>query len=141
MATIGFEEELWASADKLRNNMDAAEYKHVVLGLIFLKYISDAFEEKYQILVKDGYGLEEDRDSYEADNVFYVPARARWEYLNAHSKDPHIGQIIDDALEEIERENPSLKGVLVKEFNSPNYRNVNLGEIIDLFTNIKIGSK
>ena len=138
---IKLEKKLWESADKMRGAVPVSDYKFIILGLIFLKYISDAFEEKYQILVKDGYGLEEDRDSYEADNVFYVPARARWEYLNAHSKDPHIGQIIDDALEEIERENPSLKGVLVKEFNSPNYRNVNLGEIIDLFTNIKIGSK
>ena len=138
---IKLEKKLWESADKMRGAVPVSDYKFIILGLIFLKYISDAFEEKYQILVKDGYGLEEDRDSYEADNVFYVPARARWEYLNAHSKDPHIGQIIDDALEEIERENLSLKGVLVKEFNSPNYRNVNLGEIIDLFTNIKIGSK
>ena len=138
---IKLEKKLWESADKMRGAVPVSDYKFIILGLIFLKYISDAFEEKYQILVKDGYGLEEDRDSYEADNVFYVPARARWEYLNAHSKNPHIGQIIDDALEEIERENPSLKGVLVKEFNSPNYRNVNLGEIIDLFTNIKIGSK
>lgn len=135
------EKKLWESADKMRGAVPVSDYKFIILGLIFLKYISDAFEEKYQTLVEDGYGLEEDRDSYEAENVFYVPARARWEYLNAHSKDPHIGQIIDDALEEIERENPSLKGVLVKEFNSPNYRNVNLGEIIDLFTNIKIGSK
>jgi len=135
------EKKLWDAADKMRGAVPVSDYKFIVLGLIFLKYISDAFEEKYQILVEDGYGLEEDRDSYEADNVFYVPARARWEYLNAHSKNPHIGQIIDDALEEIERENPSLKGVLVKEFNNPNYRNVNLGELVDLFTNVRIGSK
>ncbi len=101
---IKLEKKLWESADKMRGAVPVSDYKFIILGLIFLKYISDAFEEKYQILVKDGYGLEEDRDSYEADNVFYVPARARWEYLNAHSKDPHIGQIIDDALEEIERE-------------------------------------
>ena len=137
----GLENKLWEAADKMRGAVPVSDYKFIILGLIFLKYISDAFEEKYQTLVEDGYGLEEDRDSYEAENVFYVPARARWEYLNVHSKNPHIGQIIDDALEEIERENPSLKGVLVHEFNSPNYRNVNLGELIDLFTNIKIGSK
>lgn len=137
----GLENKLWEAADKMRGAVPVSDYKFIILGLIFLKYISDAFEGKYQELVEDGYGLEEDRDSYEAENVFYVPARARWEYLNVHSKDPHIGQILDDALEEIERENQSLKGVLVKEFNNPNYRNVNLGELIDLFTNIKIGSK
>lgn len=91
------ENKLWEAADKMRGAVTVSDYKFIVLGLIFLKYISDAFEEKYQTLVEDGYGLEKDRDSYEAENVFYVPARARWEYINAHSKNPHIGQIIDDA--------------------------------------------
>ncbi len=135
------EKRLWEAADKMRGAVPVSDYKFIILGLIFLKYISDAFEEKYQTLVKDGLGGEEDRHRYEAEHVFYVPVRARWGYLNTHSKDPHIGKIIDDALDEVERENPSLEGVLVKEFNSPNYRNVNLGEIIDLFTGIKIGSK
>ena len=132
------EKKLWASADKMRGAVPVSDYKFIVLGLIFLKYISDSFEEKYQELINEGYGLEEDRDSYEMDHIFYVPSKSRWEYLNAHAKDSNIGEIIDEALEDIEKENPTLKGVLVKEYNSPNYRNVNLGELIDIFTNIKI---
>lgn len=135
------EKKLWESADKMRGAVPVSSYKFIILGLIFLKYISDSFEEKYQALIDEGYGLEEDRDAYLMDNVFYVPSKARWEYLNVHSKDSNIGQIIDEALEEIEKENQSLKGVLIKNYNSPDYRNVNLGELIDLFTNIKIGSK
>ena len=135
------EKKLYAAADKMRGAVPVSSYKFIVLGLIFLKYISDSFEERYNQLVADGDGMEEDRDSYTMDNIFYVPAKARWEYLNAHSKDHNIGQIIDEALDEIEKENPTLKGVLIKEYNSPDYRNVNLGELIDLFTNIKIGSK
>lgn len=135
------EKKLYAAADKMRGAVPVSSYKFIVLGLIFLKYISDSFEERYNQLVADGDGMEEDRDSYTMDNIFYVPAKARWEYLNAHSKDHNIGQLIDEALDEIEKENPTLKGVLIKEYNSPDYRNVNLGELIDLFTNIKIGSK
>lgn len=135
------EKKLYAAADKMRGAVPVSSYKFIVLGLIFLKYISDSFEERYQQLVEDGDGMEEDRDSYTMDNIFYVPIKARWEYLNAHSKDNNIGQFIDEALDEIEKENPTLKGVLIKEYNSPDYRNVNLGELIDLFTNIKIGSK
>lgn len=135
------EKKLWESADKMRGAVPVSSYKFIILGLIFLKYISDSFEEKYQALINEGYGLEEDRDAYLMDNVFYVPSKARWEYLNVHSKDSNIGQVIDEALEEIEKENSSLKGVLIKNYNSPDYRNVNLGELIDLFTNIKIGSK
>ena len=135
------EKKLYAAADKMRGAVPVSSYKFIVLGLIFLKYISDSFEERYNQLVADGDGMEEDRDSYTMDNIFYVPAKARWEYLNAHSKDNNIGQLIDEALDEIEKENPTLKGVLIKEYNSPDYRNVNLGELIDLFTNIKIGSK
>lgn len=135
------EKKLWESADKMRGAVPVSSYKFIILGLIFLKYISDSFEEKYRTLIDEGYGLEEDRDAYLMDNVFYVPSKSRWEYLNAHSKDSNIGQIIDEALEKIEKENPSLKGVLIKNYNSPDYRNVNLGELIDLFTNIKIGSK
>lgn len=135
------EKKLYAAADKMRGAVPVSSYKFIILGLIFLKYISDAFEERYRQLVENGDGMEEDRDSYTMDNIFYVPAKARWEYLNAHSKDANIGQYIDEALDEIEKENLSLKGVLIKEYNSPDYRNVNLGELIDLFTNIKIGSK
>lgn len=135
------EKKLYAAADKMRGAVPVSSYKFIVLGLIFLKYISDSFEERYQQLMDDGDGMEEDRDSYTMDNIFYVPAKARWEYLNVHSKDNDIGQLIDEALDEIEKENPTLKGVLIKEYNSPDYRNVNIGELIDLFTNIKIGSK
>ena len=98
------EKKLWEAADKMRGAVPVSSYKFIVLGLIFLKYISDSFEEKYQELVEEGYGLEEDRDAYEMDHIFYVPPKARWEYLNAHSKDSNIGQIIDEALEEIEKE-------------------------------------
>ena len=135
------EKKLYSAADKMRGAVPVSSYKFIVLGLIFLKYISDSFEERFQQLIADGNGLEEDIDAYIMDNIFYVPSKARWEYLNAHSKDNNIGQIIDEALDEIEKENPSLKGVLIKEYNSPDYRNVNFGELIDLFTNIKIGSK
>ena len=135
------EKTLWAAADKMIGGLSVSNYKFVVLGLIFLKYISDSFEEKYNELVKQGYGLEEVRDAYEEDNIFFVPEKARWSYLVAHSKDYNIGEILDNALDLIEKENASLKGVLFKIYNSPDFRNVNLGEIIDLFTNIKLGTK
>ena len=135
------EKTLWAAADKMIGGLSVSNYKFVVLGLIFLKYISDSFEEKYKELVKQGYGLEEVRDAYEEDNIFFVPEKARWSYLVAHSKDYNIGEILDNALDLIEKENTSLKGVLFKIYNSPDFRNVNLGEIIDLFTNIKLGTK
>ena len=135
------ETKLWSAADKMRGAVPVAEYKFIVLGLIFLKYISDSFEDKYKSLVEEGEGLEEERDCYIAENIFYVPKKSRWEYLVEHSKDANIGEIIDDALTAIEKENLSLKNVLPKDYNSPTMRNVNLGELIDLFTNIKIGTK
>lgn len=135
------ESKLWASAEKMRGAVSVSDYKFIVLGLIFLKYISDSFEEKYKELVNEGDGLEEERDCYTAENIFYVPKTARWEYLVEHSKDPNIGEIIDDALILIEKENTSLKNVLPKDYNSPTMRNVNLGELLDLFTNIKVGTK
>ena len=135
------EKTLWAAADKMIGGLSVTNYKFVVLGLIFLKYISDTFEEKYNDLVKEGYGLEEDRDAYMEDNIFFVPEKSRWSYIVKHSKDYNIGEILDNALDLIEKENPSLKGVLFKIYNSPDFRNVNLGEIIDLFTNLKIGTK
>jgi type I restriction enzyme M protein len=113
-ANLGFEQKLWQAADKLRSNMDAAEYKHVVLGLIFLKYISDAFKEVYEELKKDPEADPEDVDEYIARRVFWVPKEARWEYLQKNAKKPEIGELIDHAMDKIERDNPSLKGVLPK---------------------------
>ena len=141
MATIGFEEELWASADKLRNNMDAAEYKHVVLGLIFLKYVSDTFMEKYKELLEEDEEFAEDMDAYLAEGVFWVPEIARWDYIERHSKQAEIGQIVDSALDAIEKENDSLRGVLPKNYSRPELDKRILGEIIDLFTNINVGGK
>ena len=135
------ENKLWSPADKMRGAVSVSDYKFIVLGLIFLKYISDSFEDKYKELLEEGEGLEEERDCYIAENIFYVPKKARWEYLVEHSKDNNIGEIIDDALTAIEKENTSLKNVLPKDYNSPTMRNVNLGELIDLFTNIKVGTK
>ena len=111
-ANLGFEEKLWAAADKLRGHMDASEYKHVVLGLIFLKYISDAFQEKYGELEakqKTEYTDPEDRDEYAAANIFWVPKEARWSRLQDGAKQPTIGRLIDDAMVAIEKENPSLR--------------------------------
>lgn len=138
--TVGFEEKLWLAADKLRSNMDAAEYKHVVLGLIFLKYVSDSFEEKYQQLVAEGYGDEEDRDEYLAENIFYVPKEARWSEIQKHATGTDIGSVIDRAMEAIEKENDSLKGVLTKNFSRPELDKTRLGELVTLFTNIEVGS-
>lgn len=114
-ANLGFEDKLWSAADKLRGTMDAAEYKHVVLGLIFLKYISDAFLEQYQGLEAEDYADPEDRDEYMAKNVFWVPPEARWSYLQSRAKDAKIGQLIDEGMTAIERDNPPLKGVLPKD--------------------------
>jgi type I restriction enzyme M protein len=137
---LGFEAKLWATADKLRNNMDAAEYKHVVLGLIFLKYISDSFEELYNKLKEDKDSLgPEDRDEYLRRNVFFVPKNARWSYLQDNAKLANIGNIIDDAMDLIEKENPSLKGVLPKDYARPALDKRRLGELIDLIGTIGLG--
>lgn len=135
---IGFEETLWKAADKLRGSMDASEYKHVVLGLIFLKYISDKFETKFDALVEEGAGFEEDRDEYEAENIFWVPKEARWSFIKDNAKDPKIGQFIDDAMILIEKENTSLKGVLDKRYARPEIDKRRLGELIDLISTIKL---
>ncbi|WP_028987680.1 type I restriction-modification system subunit M [Thermicanus aegyptius] len=142
MATVnlGFENNLWEMADKLRGNIEASEYKHVVLGLIFLKYISDAFEERYNELVAEGEGFEEDIDAYTEENVFFVPKEARWEYIKANAKQPTIGQIIDEAMIAIEKLNASLKGVLPKNYARPEIDKTKLGELIDLFS-FKVGDK
>jgi len=141
-ATIGFEAKLWLAADKLRNNMDAAEYKHVVLGLIFLKYISDTFEEHHARLAAgrgDYAGANpEDKDEYKAENVFWVPKEARWSHLQASAKQPTIGKIVDDAMVAIERDNPRLKGVLPKDHARPGLDKQRLGELIDLIATIQL---
>lgn len=134
-ADIGFEKELWDAACVLRGNMDASEYKNVILGLIFLKYISDSFETKHQKLVEEGEGFEEDRDEYEAENIFYVPQGARWEDISATAHTPEIGKVIDDAMLAIEKENKSLKGILPKNFARPELDKRRLGEVVDIFTN------
>ncbi len=142
-APLGFEATLWQAADKLRNNMDAAEYKHVVLGLIFLKYISDAFDERHaQLLLEVSEGADpEDPDEYRSQGVFWVPAEARWATLQANAKQPTIGRLLDDAMVAIERDNPSLKGSLPKIFNRADLDKQRLGELIDLFASLGLGSK
>ena len=137
------EKQLWKAADKLRKNIDAAEYKHIVLGLIFLKYISDSFEELYAKL-KAGEGEyagadPEDRDEYKAENVFFVPPSARWSYLRSRAKLPEIGKDIDNSMDAIERDNGSLKGVLPKVYAKENLDPVSLGELVDLISNIALG--
>jgi type I restriction enzyme M protein len=141
-ANIGFEAKLWLAADKLRNNMDAAEYKHVVLGLIFLKYISDTFEEhRAKLLAGEGDyagANPEDQDEYKAENVFWVPKEARWTHLQDNAKQPAIGKIVDDAMVAIERDNPRLKGVLPKDYARPALDKHRLGELIDLIATISL---
>lgn len=141
-ANLGFEAKLWLAADKLRNNMDAAEYKHVVLGLIFLKYISDTFEEhRAKLLAGEGDyagANPEDPDEYKAENVFWVPADARWSHLQANAKQPTIGKTVDDAMVAIERDNPRLKGVLPKDYARPGLDKHRLGELIDLIATIDL---
>ncbi|MBF0320009.1 MAG: SAM-dependent DNA methyltransferase [Nitrospirae bacterium] len=142
-ATLGFEATLWALADKLRNNMDSAEYKHVVLGLIFLKYISDAFGEKYaELKSRQSEGADpEDRDEYTAENIFWVPKEARWPYISANAKQPSIGKLIDDAMSAVERDNKSLKAVLPKDYARPTLDKQSLGGLIDLVGTIGLGDK
>ena len=139
MATIGFEEKLWEAADKLRNNMDPSEYKHVVLGLVFLKYVSDTFEEKWKKLMEEDPEFAEDRDEYLADGIFWVPENARWNYIAEHSKQVEIGQVVDAALDAIEKENDTLRGVLPKNYSRPELDKRILGEIIDVFSNMNVG--
>ena len=142
-ATTGYETELWRMADTLRGSMDAAEYKHVVLGLIFLKYISDAFEEKQTFL--EGERIEgadpEDPDEYRAANIFWVSPIARWSNLKAYAKQPAIGQLVDDAMAGIEHDNPVLKEVLPKDYARPALDKQRLGQLIDLISNIKVGDE
>lgn len=137
------EKQLWKAADKLRKNIDAAEYKHIVLGLIFLKYISDSFEQHF-VKLSEGKGEyvgadPEDKDEYAAENVFFVPQDARWSYLQSQAKQPDIGKLVDAAMDAIEKENPSLKGVLPKVFARDNLDPASLGQLIDLVGNIALG--
>jgi type I restriction enzyme M protein len=140
-ANLGFEAKLWAAADALRNNMDAAEYKHVVLGLIFLKYISDAFEAKHtELEAQRGQGADpEDPDEYRAINIFWVPKEARWQYLKANAPQPTIGKLVDDAMTAIERDNPTLKAVLPKDYARPGLDKQRLGQLINLVSDIALG--
>ena len=139
-ATTGYEAELWAMADALRGSMDAAEYKHVVLGLIFLKYISDAFEERHAaVLAEWGEDAAEDRDEYIAENIFWVPREARWAHLKAQARQPTIGQTVDKAMTAIERDNPALKEVLPKDYARPALDKQRLGQLIDMVGNIRVG--
>src|SRR6266404_4955177 len=138
-ANLGFEQKLWAAADKMRGHMDAAEYKHVALGLIFLKYISDAFEERHQALLMEKGADPEDRDEYTAENVFWVPKQARWEFLQKNAEQVTIGKTIDDAMVAIEKDNPQLKGVLPKDYARPALDKQRLGELIDLIGTIGLG--
>ena len=140
-ALTGYEAELWRMADALRGSMDAAEYKHVVLGLIFLKYISDAFQELHAWLEsKTAEGFDpEDMDEYRGENIFWVPPEARWPHLKAQARQPTIGQLVDDAMAAIERDNPVLKDVLPKDYARPALDKTRLGQLIDLITNIRVG--
>lgn len=140
-ANLGFEDRLWQAAEKLRGNMDAAEYKHVVLGLIFLKYISDAFLEKHAALTADKHADPEDKDEYLAENIPWVPPDARWDYLQKNAKRPEIGTLIDNAMTALERENKAFKGVLPKDFARPALDKRRLGEVIDLIATIGLGDK
>ncbi len=139
-AELGFEKKIWDAACILRGNMDAAEYKHVILGLIFLKYISDSFEMKYNKLLNEGEGFQEERDAYLAENIFFVPAAARWSVIAKNAHTPEIGKVIDAAMDAIEQENKILKGVLPKTYARPEMDKRRLGDVVDLFTNIAIAA-
>lgn len=135
---IGFEKQLWEAADKLRGSMDASQYKYIILGLIFLKYLSDIFEKKYKELIEEGDGLENDVDAYLADNIFFVPEDARWEVIADKAHTPEIGITINNAMQSIENSNPKLKNILPNDFADPDLNQQRLGDVVDLFTNIKI---
>lgn len=138
---LGFETEMFKAADKLRGNMEPSDYKHVALGLIFLKYISDAFEARHKALLAEDPQAAEDKDEYLADNVFWVPKDARWSHLQANAKLPTIGTLIDDAMRAIEKDNESLKGVLPKDYARPALNKVMLGELIDLISGIALNEE
>ena len=138
-ANIGFEKQIWDAACVLWGHIPAAEYRKVIVGLIFLRYISSAFEKRYNDLVKEGYGFEDDRDAYIEENVFYVPEEARWEQISLAAHTPEIGKVIDNAMRAIEKENKTLKNVLPKNYASPDLDKRVLGDVVDLFTNMDMG--
>lgn len=138
---LGFEEKIWKAADSMRGHIDASEYKNVVLGLIFLKYISDRFEQRHRELVDEGEGFEEDRDEYGFENIFWVPKGARWEEIAKAAHTPEIGKVIDEAMREIEAENKTLKGILPKNFVRQELDKRMLGDVVDLFTNVKMAGE
>ena len=141
-AIVGHETELWAMADALRGSMDAAEYKHVVLGLLFLKYISDAFEERRTALLSEwGEEAAEDRDEYVAENIFWVPPESRWSHLRARAKQPTVGLTVDQAMAAIERDNPAIKNVLPRDYARPALDKQRLGQLIDMISNIQVGDE
>lgn len=141
-ANVGFEEKLWAAADKMRGNMDPSEYKHIVLGLIFLKYISDSFEAQHaKILKEEGEEEAEIRDYYTADNVFWVPQEARWNYLRDHARTAEIGKLLDNAMIAIEKDNPNLKGVLSKDYARPSLDKQRLAGVIDIISNVELAEE
>ncbi len=140
-SNLGFEDKLFLAADKLRGNLEPGEYKHIVLGLIFLKYISDAFETKWATLIEDGHADQDDPEEYLAENVFWVPKDARWSHLQDNAKQKTIGKLIDDAMLAIEANNTSLKGVLPKDYARPALNKVMLGELIDLISGIAMDEK
>ena len=135
-ANIGFEKQIWDAACVLWGHIPAAEYRKVIIGLIFLRYISSAFERKYNELVAEGEGFEEDRDEYLGENIFFVPEKARWSTVAAAAHTPEIGTVLDEAMREIEAENKSLKNVLPKNYASPDLDKRVLGDVVDLFTNM-----
>ena len=139
-ANIGFEKQIWDAACVLWGHIPAAEYRKVIVGLIFLRYISSAFEKRYNDLVKEGYGFEDDRDAYIEENVFYVPEEARWEQISSAAHTPEIGKVIDNAMRAIEKENKTLKNVLPKNYASPDLDKRVLGDVVDLFTNMDMGN-
>lgn len=138
-ANIGFEKQIWDAACVLWGHIPAAEYRKVIVGLIFLRYISSAFIKRYEELVAEGDGFEDDRDAYVEDNIFYVPEEARWDKIARSAHISEIGTVIDEAMRAIEKENTSLKNVLPKNYASPDLDKRVLGEVVDLFTNMDMG--
>ena len=138
---IGFEKQIWDAACVLWGHIPAAEYRKVIVGLIFLRYISEAFEKRYQQLVKEGDGFEDDRDAYTAENIFFVPENARWSVISSAAHTPEIGTVIDNAMRAIESENKILKNVLPKNYATPDLDKRVLGDVVDLFTNMDMGPK
>ena len=135
-ATIGFEEQIWKAACVLWGHIPAAEYRKVIVGLIFLRYISSVFEKRYQQLVEEGDGFEDERDAYTMENIFFVPEEARWNTISNAAHTPEIGTVIDTAMRAIEAENKTLKNVLPKNYGNPDLDKRVLGDVVDLFTNL-----